>query len=261
MSFLTSALTTGTGLLEQSPFETLADGAQVPKGVAELATDGPSWAGASDLVGGGAKVGVDLLRDNEELGLGEDLLPGIGPLIGGLATTAGGLGGMYQHADQAGQGYFSNDEGGRNEYWGSAGDATLGAVHAGLGTAALLGLSADTVEAPSVLGVPLEALSLPETAAAIAADASLSAGETAVNGVGFAAGLTGSAINAAEGLHGEEAHDWYFGAGDVVGLAEHGAYDGLGALAGAALGGGSAAAAPAAAPGPAAADCFRHYGE
>jgi hypothetical protein len=234
MAFLHDALALGqTGLdklAEDSPFATVADGAGMARSALDMAQNGADWKNGSELAGSGVKLGIDLLRDNEQAGLVESVIPGLGPLIGGAATTVGGLGGMYQHADQAGQGVFANDEGGRNEFWGSAGDATLGAMHAGLGATETLAIMADGGEAMTGVGLPLELLSLPATGVALAADTSLSTAETVVNGAGLLTGMAGSGLNMAQGLSGKDAHDWYFGAGDVVGGVEHAAVNGLSAL-------------------------------
>jgi hypothetical protein len=107
---------------------------------------------------------------------------------------------MVQNTDQIDQGGWFADDGGRNEFWGGAGDATLGAAHTMINAGALLGPEA----LPFVM----------------AADKALSIGELGVNGVGAAAGVAGEGV---EWLTGSE-RDWGFDAGDVVGAGEHALY-------------------------------------
>ncbi|MCE9579826.1 MAG: hypothetical protein K8W52_42305 [Deltaproteobacteria bacterium] len=253
MSFLSSALDVGLSsfgvadtlgqVAKDSPFKTVADGAEVAGTVLDMTENGVNWDNGTALAGHGAQFGLDLLEENGNVGFLESLIPGLGPMIGGALSTVGGIGGMVESADQIDQGYLANDAGGRNEFWGSAGNATLGSMHAALGLTESLAIAADAGEAVSGIGLPLELLSLPATGVALGLDESLAGAEAITKGVGTATGLVGTGLNYAQGLEGKDAHDWYFGLGDVVGLAEHAAFDGVRAA------------------GRGAYDCFSHYAE
>lgn len=229
--YIEDAVKAGDSFASNSGMKTLADGAEMAEAAYGMATEGPSWADGIQLAGSGVKLAVDLAQDNAAVEGVEGMDPtGIGSMIGGTTTALGGIAGMVENSDQLNQGYLSNDEGGRNEFWSSAGDTTLGSMHAALGAATAAGLTADALEAGSVLGLPLELISVPETIGAEVLDKGLSMAELGMNGVGLASGMAGSAYNYANGLEGEEAVNTYFGASDVVGAGEHLAFDGAAGL-------------------------------
>lgn len=246
MSFLSSALDTGGAafgvadalgyVAEESPWKTVSHGAEFAGIGLDMVENGANLQNGLALAGAGTQLGLDLAADNGTVGFAESLLPGLGPLAGGIVSTIGGVAQMAQTTDQIDQGYLSNDAGERNEFWGGAGTATLGGAHATLGAIESLAIAADAGEAVSGIGLPLELLSLPATGVALGLDESLAAAEAVTTGIGTATGLVGSALNAVQGLDGEQAHNWGFGANDVVGLGEHLAVDGARWLGSAALG-------------------------
>ncbi len=145
-----------------------------------------------DAVSGIAKGSMGLA-----LAGGSQMAGPVGGVFNGLVEMGSGAYDMAQNAGQWDEGAFFADDGGRNEFWGGAGDATLGAAHTALNASAFLG--------PEVMPIVM------------ALDKGLSLSEMAVNGVGFGAGLAGDALEAATGTE----HDWKFDAGDVVGGVEH----------------------------------------
>jgi hypothetical protein len=155
-----------------------------------------------DLVGGVsdiAKGTFGLVCGGAESSLGEAAGP-IGGAVGGVLDMGTGAYDMVENSEQMNQGAFFNDEGGRNEFWGGAGEATLGAMHTAISAGALLGPEA----LPIVAGL----------------NGALSLGEGALSAAGMGAGIAGELVGAATGTE----HNWWFGANDVVGAGEHALY-------------------------------------
>lgn len=214
----------GGALAEHHESDVLSSSGELIAGVAEMGgavQDGESIVpGAIDTAMGGIGLTAALIDD---LGPAKEVLGPLGMLAGGAAQMIGGGVDMVEHFDQIDQGYFSNDEGGRNEFWGGAGEATLGGAHALIGSATAGAMGASALLGPAA---PFEA------AAALAVgegvDTALSMGELGVDVLGMGAGLAGDALGMMTGTE----HDWSFGAADVVGLAEHAAFDGITGLLG-----------------------------
>ncbi len=173
------------------------------------------WGGAADLVSGVAKIA----DGNWGGGLGDVVSGGagiadtfdvfgkgtpVGAIIGGGAQAIGNVYEMTQHSDERMGGYWDN------KFWGSAGDATIGALHAGIGS-----------------WCPL-------------AEMYISAGELGLDAIGGAAGIAGDLVDGFGSLTGlyETDNEWGFGAGDVVGMALHGGHDLINGIGGM-LGGGA----------------------
>ncbi len=143
----------------------------------------PNAGGVGDLVSGG----VGMLDS-----LGVTNMGPWGAAIGGTAQFAANLAEMSQHSEERTGDYFGNN------YWASAGDATLGALHAGLGS-----------------WCPV-------------AELYISGFELAGDAVGGASGLIGEGVEFVDGLFGDdevEDRQWSFGAGDVLGWGLHGLHD------------------------------------
>lgn len=162
--------------------------------------DGNKGGGVGDIINGvtGALGGFDAISN---LGgampgvageMGQSWGGGVLTGIGGAAQMLGNMSEMNNHASERRGDYWGND------YWGAAGDATLGALHAGVGS-----------------WCPV-------------ADAYITGFELLGDGVGGAAGLLGEGVQMVDGWFGDdevENRDWKFGAGDVLGWGLHGAHD------------------------------------
>lgn len=223
MGMLDGAISTGGFLLDKAlGAPVFSDGAQVVNAGVDMWNNGLTTSNETSMLGGAGKMAIDIARASSKAPLAEEIVPGIGPLIGGVADMAGGIGGMAQHWNDTDNAWFDAAAGGRNQFYGAAGTTALGSLHAGLGLAETAGLGEAGLALLGGVTAPAAIPGLVEAAGAMAIDTALGVGETAVNLGGFGLGLIGSGINKAEGLTGKDAHDWYWGANDVAGLALHG---------------------------------------
>jgi trimeric autotransporter adhesin len=151
----------------------LGSGLGVAGGAAKIAS-GNLGGGVGDMAAGALQGGLGLMGKQT-----------LGTVLGGASQAVGNVAEAARNVDQVNQGVLSNAAGGRNQFWGAMGDATIGAAHA----------------ATPLLG-PM----------APVGDLAITAGQLGLDTVGAAAGALGG-------------DEWRFGAGDVVGAAEHVAYN------------------------------------
>ncbi len=197
MADVADTATGGLGGAGAAPF--IGGGLDIFTGISKI-MDGNTGGGVGDIISGGAGI----LSSNSLLGNAGGLMPGAagqmgqtwggGILtgVGGAAQMLGNMAEMEKHKDERRGDYWSND------YWGSAGDATLGALHAGVGS-----------------WCPV-------------ADMYITGFELAGDAIGGGAGLLGEGVEWVDSWFGDdevEDRDWKFGAGDVLGWGLHGAHD------------------------------------
>ncbi len=184
-----------SGVCDDIDMGAVGGGLDILTGINKIGND--NTGGYGDIIAGGTSI-VPKLAQMAGASKGTlDKLGPIGAVIGGGAQAVTNTMEAREHRDERKQGYWSNDDGERNAFWGAAGDAQLGGTHAILG------------------------------AFAPQADSLLSIGEGVVDGVGMGAGLLGDGIDSlgdATGLW-DTQNEWGFGAGDVVGMGMHGIHD------------------------------------
>ncbi len=162
-------------------------------GLGDFVSGLSKYASGSEYAGAGKMASGGLGMLNKGLGMFGKKIPGLGYATNGLETAAN-FAEAVDNREEADEGYFFNDDGKRNAFWGAAGDTKLSLAH--------------TILA----GDP-------------AADGLLSLCELGADGLGMGVGMMrdqAESLGDFTGLYDMDDEDWRFGAGDLVGMMMHG---------------------------------------